>query len=104
MVEKSSAERGNRTLSEELAVLKSDKESLETGLYEQQQIGQQLEGKKTSLEQDIQVILVIIRQSVIFCPYDNFQIYHINISRPLCYEMKRYRPRSLVPEKSSRAK
>ena len=57
MVEKSSAERGNRTLSEELAVLKSDKESLETGLYEQQQIGQQLEGKKTSLEQDIQVIL-----------------------------------------------
>lgn len=58
MVEKSSAERGNRTLSEELAVLKSDKESLETGLYEQQQIGQQLEGKKTSLEQDIQVILV----------------------------------------------
>ena len=56
MVEKSSAERGNRTLSEELAVLKSDKESLETGLYEQQQIGQQLEGKKTSLEQDIQVI------------------------------------------------
>jgi len=57
MVEKSSAERSNRTLSEELAVLKSDKESLETGLYEQQQIGNQLEAKKTSLEQDIQVSL-----------------------------------------------
>ena len=73
MVEKSSAERGNRTLSEELAVLKSDKELLETGLYEQQQIGQQLEGKKTSLEQDIQVILVFIRRSF-GTPVENLQI------------------------------
>ena len=64
MVEKSSAERGNRTLSEELAVLKSDKESLETGLYEQQQIGQQLESKKTSLEQDIQVFLVYHKTAI----------------------------------------
>lgn len=36
-------------------MLRSDKESLETGLYEQQQLGNQLEAKKTTLEQDIQV-------------------------------------------------
>ena len=56
LVERASAERSNRSLTEELAVIKSDKEGLETGLYEQQQLNQALEAKRVALDQDVQMV------------------------------------------------
>ena len=55
-VQVSSGERENRVLAENIASLKSDKESLETALYETQQNVAKLESRKEALEAENQEI------------------------------------------------
>ena len=51
-------ERENREQSELIAALKSDKESLETNLYESQQLCAQLDTRKEQLEGENQELLI----------------------------------------------
>lgn len=55
-VQVTSGERENRVLAENMASLKSDKESLETALYETQQTLAKLESRKEALEAENQEI------------------------------------------------
>lgn len=55
-VQITSGERENRVLAENIASLKSDKESLETALYETQQTMAKLESRKEALEAENQEI------------------------------------------------
>ena len=55
-VQVTSGERENRVLAENMASLKSDKESLETALYETQQTFAKLESRKEALEAENQEI------------------------------------------------
>ena len=58
IVDLTAAERENRKSSEINAALKSDKESLEGGLYEAQQQCAQLEARKEQLEAENQDLLI----------------------------------------------
>ena len=55
-VQVTSGERENRVLAENIASLKSDRESLETALYEAQQTMAKLESRKEALESENQEI------------------------------------------------
>lgn len=55
-VQVTSGERENRVMAENIASLKSDKESLETALYESQQTLSKLESRKEALENENQEI------------------------------------------------
>ena len=51
-------ERDNQQHSEHIAALKADKDALETGLYESQQLCSQLEARKEQLEGENQELIV----------------------------------------------
>ena len=58
VVQVNSGERENRGLAENIASLKSEKESLETALYDLQQTATKLEARKEALEAENQELLL----------------------------------------------